>query len=202
MNQTDKRLAFLGLFRRVVTEIISHPEDLVLEAKQFTQSIVVTIQAHAADTPRLIGEGAANYKALVLLAVALGARAGLRVSIPPIREPVVGKPDRYKFAPNESWPKEKIIKLLLDVARGTFSDPDAVEAKVFDDDSTVSTTVELWVARNERLALVTGFGSALRTLFDAIGKANGRLLYLDVVAKKDVDGRQPATAAGRFAGEL
>lgn len=198
VNEKDKRAVFLDLFRRIVTEIISHPENLVIESKEFTQSLVLTVQAHAADTPRLIGEGAVNYKALVVVATALGARAGLRVSVPPIREPVVGEPDRYKFSPTPDWPKEKIVKLLTDTARATFADPDAVEVKLFDDESTVSTTVELWVARNERSALVFALGAALRTLFDAIGKANGRLIYLDVVAKKDIEGPQPTSADGRF----
>ncbi len=202
MNDTQKREWFLDLFRRIVTEIISHPENLVIEPKVFTQSIVLTVQAHAADTPRLIGEGAANYKALVTVATALGARAGLRVSVPPIREPVVGAPDRYKFNANDHWPKDRIVRLLTETAQATFAEPDAVEVKLFDDDSTVSTTIELWVARNERSALVFALGAALRVLFDAIGKANGRLIYLDVIAKKEVEGPQPASAAGRFSKEV
>jgi predicted RNA-binding protein YlqC (UPF0109 family) len=202
MNDEQKRAAFLDLFRRLVTEIISHPENLIIETKLHTQSIVMTLQAHAADTPRIIGSGAENFKALGIIAAALGARAGLHVSVPPIREPVVGEPDRYKFSPQPDWPKERIVKLLTDLARAAFADSSAVEVKLFDDDASVSTTIELWVARNERGALVFGVGAALRTLFDAIGKANGRLIFLDVVAKKESEGPQPGTAAGRFTKEV
>jgi predicted RNA-binding protein YlqC (UPF0109 family) len=202
MSDEQKRAAFIDLFRRLVTEIIAHPENLVIETKLHTQSIVLTLQAHAADTPRLIGSGAATYNALVTVATALGARAGLRVSIPPIREPDVGEPARYKFTPQEQWPKERIVTLLTDTARAAFADPDAIEVKLFDDDASVSTTIELWVARNERGALVFALGAALRTLFDAIGKANGRLIFLDVVAKKESEGPQPGTASGRFTKEL
>jgi predicted RNA-binding protein YlqC (UPF0109 family) len=202
MNDEQKRAAFLDLFRRLVTEIISHPENLIIETKLHTQSIVLTLQAHAADTPRLIGSGAETFRALGIIAAAMGARAGLRVSIPPIREPVVGEPDRYKFAPQKQWPKERIVALLTDVARAAFADSGAVEVKLFDDDASVSTTIELWVARNERGALVFALGAALRTLFDAIGKANGRILYLDVIAKKEIEATQPGTAAGRFTKEV
>ena len=202
MNDSQKRQNVLTLFRRLVTEIISHPENLVIDAKQHTQSMVLTVQAHAADTSRLIGEGASNYKALVTMATALGGRAGMRVSVPPIREPVIGERDRYKFTPNPEWPRTRIMDLLSDTARAVFADPDAIEIKPFDDDGTVSTTVELWVARNERTTLVHPVGEALRTLFDAIGKANGRLIYLDVIPKKEVEGPQPATAGGRFTKEV
>jgi predicted RNA-binding protein YlqC (UPF0109 family) len=202
MTDEQKRAAFLDLFRRLVTEIISHPENLVIETKLHTQSIVLTLQAHAADTPRLIGSGAATYNALVTVAAALGARAGLRVSVPPIREPVVGEPGRYKFAPQEQWPKERIVKLLTDITRAAFADSGAVEGKLFDDDASGSTTIELWVARNERGALVFALGAALRTLFDAIGKSNGRIIYLDVIAKKEIEGPQPWTASGRFTKEV
>jgi len=190
----------VNLLRRLLEEMVAHPGDLVIETKSLTQFVVITIQAHAADTPRLIGSGAVNYRSLVAIGKALGQRAGFRVSIPKIKEPVVGEPDRYKFEADPQWPKDKIVKLLQDTAQAIFAG--ASEVSLCDDNSTDSTTMEVWVARSEA-TLAFAMNSSIATVFDAIGRKNGRLIYVDVVPKKRTEDEppQPKTAAGRYAGE-
>lgn len=194
MKTNDLKYA-LDLFRRVIVQMVAHPEALVIESRKLTASVIVTIQAHAADTPRLIGEGAANYRALVAIVTAMGDRAGWRVTVPPIKEPTVGEPARYKFESQADWPQEKILALLREVLAAMFHHEDDIRTAVDEDAENAITTIEVFVSRQERADLVDLIGPALRRVFDAIGRANGRLLAVDVM--RDSDPAQPETADGR-----
>ena len=185
----------LNLLTKLLTEIVEHPENLVIEHRALTASVTVTIQAHAGDTPRLIGEGAGNYRAIVAIVTAMGARRGFRVNVPPIKEPVVGEPSRYRFTPNPDWPRKKILALLKETAAAVFAHPERLEFHEDDDDANHITTVEVFVARTERAEVLDSLGPAVRRVFDAIGKAHGRLLAVDVVQSTDPE--QPDTSDGR-----
>lgn len=189
----------MTLLKMVLTQMISHPQELVIEKFPLAKSLKITIQAHAADTGRLIGEGGANYNALVALMSTIGARYGIRVNIAPIKEPVVGESERYRFHSNPNWPKQNIMGLIKQISRCAFSYPDQIEVVAHDDAETLSTTIEVMVARNETEATVRVLQRAYNVLFDAIGKSNGRILYVDIVPQQDAEPAQPSSASGRFA---
>lgn len=190
----------IALLQKLLTEMVEHPENLVIEHRALTASVTITIQAHAGDTPRLIGEGAGNYRAIVAIATAAGARRGFRVNIPPIKEPVVGEPSRYRFTPTPDWPRKRILGLLRDTLGAVFAHPEKVVCNEDDDDANHITTVEAFVSRMERAEVLDALAPAIRRVFDAIGKAHGRLLAVDVVQSADPE--QPDSADGRHMKQL
>lgn len=189
MKQNDLKTIDAGpsveLLKRILSRMVSHPENLVIDHVGFTASAKVTIQAHAADTPRLIGERAVNYRSISVLFQAICATAGFRVHVLPIKEPSVGTPDRYKFEANKNWPAEEILELLDETARAVFQDPDAIKIEATHSDADVSSTVELFCSKGERPELLALIGPAIERIFDAIGRANGRLLYLSVIPNRE-----------------
>jgi predicted RNA-binding protein YlqC (UPF0109 family) len=190
---------FLSLLRRLVSEMVAYPGDVVIDHRTMAASITVTIQAHAADTPRLIGSQAQNYSAISAIAVAIGAKAGYRVHVPPIREPVVGQPERFRFASRPDWPREKLIKLVRDTMDAMFLHPSSIVYDEAEDPDGLMTTLDVVVSAQEREVLARELAGPVRKLFDAIGRANGRLLAVDLVQDTEV---QPATAAGRHAKQI
>ena len=190
----------LELLRRILTELVAHPENLRIEYRALTASLTIMIQADTGDTPRLIGEQAQNYRALCAIMAAVGAAAGYRVAIPPIQEPVIGAPSRYRFEPNPDWPKERILKLLRDVAEAVFAHSGGMECMEFDDPANGITTVEVHVSRLENPKVVDVLRPAIGRMFDAIGKANGHLLAVDII--QSADPGQPDSADGRFTKQL
>lgn len=184
-----------------MVRMISYPDALVLEVQERPTSYTITIQAHAADTPRLIGEAGRNYRAIASMMSLIGGRARHRIHIPPIKEPVVGVHERYQFCPDLHWPKEDLRSLLCRVARAMFEHPEAVRVEMEDIEATLSTNVQILVAKTEATAMVKAAQDCLTVLWDAIGKANGRLLYLDVVPGVELE-LQPPKSDGRFAGEV
>lgn len=185
----------LALLQRLLEGMVAYPDDLRIEHRALTASVTITIQAHAADTPRLIGEGAANYRALVAVLMGAGAQQGYRVNIPPIREPITGEPERYSFQADPNWPRSNILALVRETAKAVVAHPSSVRIAVDDDDPNITTTVEVFVSRTERAELVDALAPAIRRLFDAIGRAKGRLVAVDFMAESDP--AQPDTADGR-----
>lgn len=187
-----------GLFRRILTEMVAHPEHLDLGVRALSASVSFSLRAHAADTPLLIGEGAANYRALMTLAVAMGGKAGYRVSMGPIREPEFGKPSFYRFQPRQDWPRDRLRKLLDDVVGAIFIGEHTVE--VDDNDAGGMTTWEVFVQGGQKPGLTAAVGPAIGRIFDAMGKSNGRLLAVDLL--QSLEPLQPDTAAGRYVDEI
>lgn len=185
----------MTLLTRILSEMVEHPEHLKIEQRSLTASVTITIQAHAGDTPRLIGEGAGNYKAIVAIATAIGARRGFRVNVPPIKEPIIGEASRYRFTPNPDWPRKRILGLLRETLEAVFAHPERLRLSEDDDNSNHITTIEAFVSRTEKVEIIDALSPAIRRVFDAIGKAHGRLLAVDVV--QDSDPEQPETADGR-----
>jgi len=203
MKMIDPKGA-IDLLRRLLTEMIAYPQELVIQHKAFATSVTITLQAHAADTKCLIGSFANNYRAITTTMLWIGARQGFRVTIPPIREPVTGNADeRYTFAANPEWPKVRLMALIHETAHALFDEP--ISFKVHDDDENYTTTVEIFVSRLQKPGLLVAIGPALETLFDAIGRKNGRILSVCLVpdlAPEQPAVRQPVSARGRFTGEI
>lgn len=147
----------------------------------------------------MIGTGGVNFKAIKTIVSIVGHHLGLQVLVPPIMEPITGEADRHKFRPDKNWPKDRICKLIESTARACVSHPDAVRLEE-SDCGDQSTMIEVTVSRSERQELVFRLREAFETIFDAVGKRNGRIIMVALMT--DQDPGQPDTAAGRNVGEI
>lgn len=167
-----------NLLKRIISEIIFHPEDLKITPTSIGRSWTIRVMLHRADTPRCVGKGGNHIKSMDKLANLIGAKNGVNVRVM-LSEPEVGKAERYaQFKPSEKWNGQEVAKLAKDVGDAIFASE--TSTIVGDVDGTTS-SIEMTVSRRENKALVSAVQEAMQVLFNAIGKANGRILFLDIV---------------------
>lgn len=194
-----------NLIATLVCEMVSNPKRVKVVCRTLERSNTVQIDVDPSEVGRVIGEAGSHFKALSKICLSFSAKLGKHCELLPMEEPdedVV--PSRYgRFKGRDDWPKEKISQLVERVARNVFKHEDAIEVTVKDEEHFVSVfTVK--VARTEDSDVVNLMSDAYKPIFNAIGRMNGRVLIVDVVAGKSAakPEKQPSTADGRFAREI
>lgn len=185
------RKAAVELIQRIVKEFTFHHDTLAVSTEDVAGKCVVVIQAHAADTPRLIGGGGLNFKGLSVLVAAIGNRFKEKLLLK-VADPVVGSKERYeKFHAVENWNREKIIGLLKDTCAVVFQHPVMINVGDLNRETSLIT---IQLSRLEDQRFVEPIGKALGIVWNAVGKANGRDLKLDV----EVEGGDSVTDLGQM----
>jgi predicted RNA-binding protein YlqC (UPF0109 family) len=175
-------------------------KDLVrVTETNLTRTVTMSVSVDHHDYGRIIGGGGKNFRALELMVRMLAAgegKEGIFSVIPPEDKTRI-QPDKFKF--NPSWGKAQLEPMVSRVANAIFSG--IAEVKVAESDPTTM-NVEIWVPDTEMYVYsehqhrsiaslstdegpITGTDAvshALRTIFHAIGKNNGKNVYLTVVA--------------------
>jgi predicted RNA-binding protein YlqC (UPF0109 family) len=166
------------MVKRIANEITFHHKELKVYAREAGLGWTVFIEAHRGDIPRLIGGGGQTFKALDAVCALIGNkyRMGIRLTID--EERAVGEKDRYEtFKHAENWNKEGILRLLEDLCRAILEEPARISTQ---DERTNRTVIIVLLSKKEVPAVAEAAKKALGILFNAIGKANGRLVSLDV----------------------
>lgn len=165
------------LLRRLISEFTYHPEALRIVSEPIGRMGKITLQAHKADTSRIVGERGSHIKALTAIVEAIGDKEGQPLIVELI-EPVFGEPERFaKYKGAENWNGEKIRQLLQDVAAAIFRP----EPKIETHSAGETTAMEILVQQRSQSHRVDDLEIALRALFNAIGKANGRKLHVSIL---------------------
>jgi predicted RNA-binding protein YlqC (UPF0109 family) len=202
MNITETEKLVTNLLRRVITRMILHPEDLVISTRLSQTSINLKLQAQVSDTGKIIGERGSMFNALKAICLTMGQRYGVTILLGRIEEPEDGQKDEFtRFKLNDQWKYEfeTVDRQLLEL----------VCTHTFKGDSTVTsseigkgeTQFDILVARDEQARPCQAMQESLQTIFTAIGKAQGRLIYITINPGLAATGpgQQPVTSRGRFA---
>lgn len=197
-NLTTTSDLITTLLRRICDRIILHPDELQVTVTQLRTSLVVRLRAHISDTARLIGEKGVMFRSLKAIVQVVGDRHNVTVDMERIEEPLRGTPDRFtRFKANEGADIGDLQELLRELLRNTMRDGEAVE--VFWDHNGIDAHVSAHVSYGEPVRNVDAMHESLRTIFTAIGKARGRLIYLNIVNDQPPTPKQPTTSKGRYA---
>jgi predicted RNA-binding protein YlqC (UPF0109 family) len=187
------------LLAEVVKPFTFYPQDLKISTARFKKIISIQWQANKADTSRLIGSGGETYRALAAYFKLVGEQHGYVVELERLLDPVVGKVERYEpFKANPNWPKAEIVALLTNAA---LSGSRHGVAEVAAQDIGQKTALVVNVVKNESAETEAALQATLGHIFKVIGNATGRVLVIDVNRTLEPEAAQPATAAGRYAGE-
>jgi predicted RNA-binding protein YlqC (UPF0109 family) len=169
----------VDILTRILDQFTYHPENRKVWAAAVGRSWIIKIQLHRADTPRAVGERGSHVRALEMIAAAIGAKAGANIRTQ-LLEPEVGLPERYhKFKPMESWNSAEVKAIAEQIAEHAFVAPATV---TIHDGEDFTSTLEIVVDRSENKNLASTMQQAMQVVFNAIGKANGRILVVDVVS--------------------
>lgn len=190
MNTTNPPQLALDLVTRIVKEIALHKDELQTSLQPLGHTALITIQVSRGDMGRVIGKAGAHSRALETLVLAIGAKYDTAIRLN-IAEPVGGQRDRYgAFSPHPAWDAAHVVQLLADIGQAVFPQPvkaESIDAPGF------ATALELRINPRESMALARAVEQALNVLFNAIGKANGRLLTVAVVRQGE---ESPQPTAG------
>ena len=154
-----------------------HPEQLKMRVDVGASRVSVRFHAHPTDVGRLVGADGATLRALKTVASLLFFAQRKAVEFERVVDNGQPKEGRVKFKPRADWPKDKLLTLLLDVARESFDDQDAVvtclPGELEHNSRFVVRLGRKWVALDR-------FGEAMAVLGNPIGTANGQILKIDV----------------------
>ena len=168
-----------GLLRAMVEGFTRFHDDLHICSTATPRTLFISVTAHTDDTGKLIGSGGGMVKALGRVLEALGDAQQTRVNLT-VNEPKNGQRQvQDPFQHNLDYDVAAESDLLLRVGRAIFHD--AVEV------TTVSTgpetTVLILLVDGERLTQDVELERALSTIFNAIGKSKGRILFVEMDLK-------------------
>jgi len=181
------------LARRVLEEITFHKSDLHVTPTQVGRSCMIKVQVHKADMPRAIGSGGLHHRALDTLIAAIGIKYAVNMRVNLV-EPEVGRPERYeRFEASHNWNSEPVVALLRDICAAVFITSAEVSAH---DAADATTNLEVTVSAREPRKIIEPIGKALQVLFNAIGKANGRIVLLDVAIEGENTARDLSEIMG------
>lgn len=165
-----------NIVRRIVKGIALHQGDVEVGLAGEGTMPIVNVRVNRGDMSRLIGKAGAHSRALEVVVAAISAKYGVPVRVF-IQEPTTGMKDRYGgFAPNLNWNSAPLMMLLSDVCDACFSRPTTLDVQDMDVTSTFTVRVDM----KEQQPIVQAVSVALGILFNAIGRASGRIVAITV----------------------
>lgn len=140
-------------------------------------AVMLNVRVSRPDMARLIGKQGANIRALTDLMHHVGDRAGIDLRIN-VTEPSEGKPDRArKFSPQQEWDSGPVRFLFEQICEAVFAAPAIVR---IEDGHTCNSLICIETAE-AGLSSAHKLKAALASLANSIGKANGRIMSLELV---------------------
>lgn len=163
--------------RELAKGFTKHHRDLQIDGAELPSRNVLTIQAHKADHPRLVGTQGVNIRALQTLIAAFGEKAA-KLHTLTLLDPRVGQREESQpFAPDPKWKP----KATMDRLRRTLDATMPCAYTIAHADVGELTTFEVVPAENALPLIERGdYARALHVIFHAIGKNEGRQIHVEV----------------------
>lgn len=164
--------------RSIVRAFTAHAEDIEIEANELESSITLHLRVHVADHPKVLGKNARHLRALQTLFGCMGEGRIVRITL---LNPLKGEPEGHvPFLENYEWdstPTERLLAGLLHML------PWHAERIATKSHKLSTTFIVTRGAPKHRFApnVASPVLEAMATLLEAIGKKEGRLIYIDFV---------------------
>lgn len=188
------------MIRDICTELVLHPKNLRVSAVAMSASFTIEISAPLADGKRIVGWMGSHFKAITSLVKAIAAKNQYSADVARV-EMTGTRLDRYpEFKAAKDWPHGRIVALVERMARAVFQHEADIKV-AFKDGSDAATMMDVELSEAEDAQLVAEMLTAFKTLVRPIGKAHGRIIYLNLV-QTIAHEAQPDRADGRHAKQL
>jgi predicted RNA-binding protein YlqC (UPF0109 family) len=183
----------VNLVERVLREITFHHDKLKVWVESMGRVQILYVQCHKGDMPRVIGKHGAHRNALFNLVEYIGLRYSTELRMENV-EPQTGEVERFApFVPSRTWDSGQkvhgpIVQLLRDFCQSVFAYETLVS--ITDSSHTPTSRLQVIVSDQEQMQRTVRIAEALKVLFNAVGKKNGRILLVDVIAQSEFDRMQ------------
>lgn len=159
------------LIRRLIEAFVAERNQLRVHAAEIGGALMISIRASQSDTGRIVGKQGHHLAMLTTLVEAMGEKAGLSVFLEHL-EPFISGNGPVEM--QAAWNDRQFEILAEEVARAVFEDA-AVEIH------RNGITVMVEVRTSDKAEKVEHVGAAMKAIFNAIGKANGRKIFVSVL---------------------
>jgi predicted RNA-binding protein YlqC (UPF0109 family) len=171
-HETDNQT----LLRELVEALVQYPKSVKIKRQQQPDNgELMTLEVHSADLPRVFGGQGRHIQALRTIFQFIGARDEHRVRLLLI-EPharVAGAP-LTPFVSNPDWKPEPVRVLLERVLNRVLAKPPQLD--IYSGEG--MTMIDIYADKDDE-ALCDGLTEYLKPIFHAIGKNQGRELFLE-----------------------
>ena len=170
----------LNLFERLARLVVSKPEKLKISADITSVAVNLDITIHPDDYVTIVGTGRKNLVKMEYLLRLMLAGTGMDFYIPDVTD--TGEPkSRLREWVNPNWPKEKVSRLMLELARACFpNDRVALEVKDVPAMNGVSERTRLnFLFESADVDKDLWFVNAVSKLMQPCGKVCGRRIVTD-----------------------
>ena len=160
----------------LVRGLIRFKDDLRVETVNTLRSKTITVTAHADDTPKIIGSQGVNFKAIQKIADAIGEQLSQRITFV-VTDPVVGQRfSQEKFKTDASYDPAAELDLLEQIGWSICDGDVRVEwVKTNDQSGTIMMLLD-----GNKMDYDPELEVALDTIFNAIGKAKGFIIHVEL----------------------
>jgi predicted RNA-binding protein YlqC (UPF0109 family) len=182
------------LMNDVISAFIGHPNELQIECTRMGGLLVMSINAHPDDNPKIVGKGGKNLAALNALFSKIAQAMNLTIKIKvPDRNKTRQHPNNKKgFLNDPQWPRKEFMQLLRDVLASFCSQPPNIREQVnprrqmrmgIDHTVTVeeSSIIHITPAYADLPQFTPEMEIALEVIFRAIGQQQGRRVIISFV---------------------
>jgi predicted RNA-binding protein YlqC (UPF0109 family) len=180
----------------VLKALTREHQHLKLNGVPYGRSYLFQARASKSDTPKLVGERARTVRALSSLVELMGRRHRQTMQFQ-LLEPEVGHPGRMQpFMRQETWDAHPTEELAMQVAGECLIHPPLRVVTTNQPNYVSQFTV---VANNEeRQEVIDALREPFAVIFNAIGKAKGRILQPDVLHERDLNNSSNSLAPISF----
>jgi predicted RNA-binding protein YlqC (UPF0109 family) len=172
MDTTKKDEALL---RAIIDGFTKHADTLIIESEERGErATMMNLWAHRSDHPKIIGSQGKHIQALRTIFLYIAKRERRDISIM-INEPKHGEREEMPpYMDDPTWEPDESIALMRSILDRVLLRPYKVVPHE-NDEQTI-----LYVTPNEaEQRIADGMKPYLHTIFHAIGKQQGRKLYVD-----------------------
>lgn len=166
----NPRKTIPALIRRLIEAFISERRHLQIKTEEIGSALKISIRSSKSDMGRIVGREGHHLEVLSTLVMAMGEKAGETIFIEHLEPIFNGEPPENKAR----WDDTAFDILAEDTARAVFDDA-AVEIH------RSGMTVMVEVRTGDKQEKADRIGGALKSIFNAIGKANGRKIFVSVL---------------------
>lgn len=170
----------LSLLSELVNGFTKHHKELKITGTALNRSISFNIIGHADDHPKLVGTRGLHIWSLQTIFRHIGDKQQVPLRIT-LLEPEVGeRKEKPPYVPNPKWKPDNLVRLITNVNELVFDKPVKIDVT----NEGAATTFELFPTPDcdRDVALLAGeILTAFKYIFHAIGKAEGRTIYIDSV---------------------
>lgn len=166
--------ADVELLREIIFAFTRHHSDLHIELEQ---PGTIVMQSNRDDHPRIAGAMGRNIEAVRSIFRFIAAKRKEKLVIL-LAEPERGRREEIQpYSVDKNWKPDPVVKLITKILEQILRAPFKLETS--SSESKATTLLEISPAKEDE-RIVEALQPALHTIFHAIGRAQGRALYVEM----------------------